>query len=429
MSETEAAAIGRPGGYDDEPETGPDISAGEPRAEKTVPDEALSIGRPGGDDDEPIAASPNGNTVEAAPIVSLPGLPSESTPCSDKGEKGGSWIAGAAWIVFWGVLLWLGLAASEIVRTTIALPFVLRVPALVAEGAALLVAVVWIVRVAGLFIGFRKREDADLCAYYRRISRSGDFVRQYAEEDRATALDDARSLSVRSDNFTQEWESKRQAFEARRESVARGIVREHAALTAVKTAMSPWRIVDVLSVFYNNTRMVERIARLYAQPCGGPQAFRLVCGWAFNLYVAGRLGDVMGKGADTTAAKVAEALESTEGGLSWLGSVLPFAGKLFAKAGEGAANYYLCRRLGTRAIELFKPAASDATHGKRKHSAAWPIAISILLVLWFAIVGIVALARHRTTPAGGGMESAKASSTIANQMPSANHSDPKSEEK
>ena len=82
--------------------------------------------------------------------------------------------------------------------------------------------------------------------------------------------------------MTKEWRKDADAFESEREALADEIAKKHALLTAIKTATSPWKIVDVLSVFYTSTRMVERIARLYGQPCSGPQAFRLVCQWGFN---------------------------------------------------------------------------------------------------------------------------------------------------
>lgn len=397
MNEEELSAIGRPGGYDDEPTFEPSVPPVEPNDETGETNESDSLGRSGGYDDEPVSAIPSA-TIEARPVVSLPALSHERDMDSggnDDEKRGVSWLTCAAWFVFWGVVLWLGLQLFDVFNLTLALPFVLRVPALVAELAALSVAIVWIVRVAGFFVGFRKREERDLCAYYRKLSKSADFVRQFPKKDRPAAATAARELSRITDNFKQEWEQKRQAFEERREEVARGIVREHAALTAVKTASSPWKIVDVLSVFYNNTRMIERIARLYRQPCGGPQAFRLVCQWTLNLYVAGQVGDVMKKGADAMSAKVAEALENSGGGLSWLGSVVPFAGKLFAKAGEGAVNYYLCRRLGLRAIEAFKPSATNVPRRrKRERSTIWAFAVASLLAMWFVVMGIVALVHH-----------------------------------
>lgn len=393
MKRSDSRSIGRAGGEDDEPPfpsvPAPDDSRA---AEGNVP-----LGRSGGEDDEPAPSSSAPVEIATVPpddVVSLPARPADSDEPHDGEASGNGWTAAAASLVFWGVVVWLAVQAAGLVRATLALPVVLRVPALAAEAAAIGVGVVWIVRIVDLFVGFRKRSDADWPAYYRRIGDAGTFVREFPAEGKERARRTVRDLAVRQIGMTKEWRKNADAFESEREDLADGIAKNHALLTAIKTATSPWKIVDVLAVFYNSTRMVERIARLYGQPCSGPQAFRLVCQWGFNLYVAGELGDVMEKGAEMTTEKAVELLQNTGGGISWLGTVLPMAGKIFAKAGEGATNYYLCRRLGRTAIDAFKPDLDNPpTRRGRGKLAIWTTAVLILLGAWFLVFGILAMVR------------------------------------
>lgn len=397
MQILESTAIGRPGGCDDEPDfEQPAPILPEPGEQDGHPQEidgSGPIGRSGGDDDEPAAYLPSATTTPDK-IVELPTAKSETSTGKKHEDETSSWIIGAGWIIFWGAIAWVVFQAVTIVVATVRLPFILRWPALAAEAAIFVFAAVWFARVVGFLVGFRKRCDTDPCGYYKRLVESETFRRQIPEPEREELLEEAKYLFVRRENFQREWESRRKAFEGKREKIAEGIVREHAVLTALKTATSPWKAVDVLAVFYNSTRMVERIAKLYDQPCGRSQAFRLVCRWAFNLYVAGELGEVMETGANMTVEKAAEYFENTGCGISWLGSVLPIAGKVFAKAGEGATNYYFCQRLGQKAIEAFKPDPEFwKEKGEKSKWCLWAIAISALFAVWFIVVGLFMLFR------------------------------------
>ncbi len=389
----DAAAIGRAGGEDDEPSF-----ASPPFAPRTVVTSEVSpIGRTGEDDDEPPPVpgwtAPSA-TVPPDEAVSLPSKPSRSKqPTRRKGPRN-DWGAAATSLIFCGIVAWLSLQVAALVRATQALPLVFRVPALAAEAVALGIAIVWIVRIVWLFVGFRKRPDKDWPSYYRRIGQSGTFAEEYPDEARERARKSVRALAVRQTDLTKKWERDAVDFEKERRKVAEGIAKRHALLTAIKTATSPWKIVDVLAVFYNGTRMVERIARLYGQRCNSSQAFRLVCQWGFNLYVAGELGDVMEKGAEMTIEKAVELLQNTGAGISWLGTVLPMTGKIFAKAGEGAANYYLCYRLGKMAIDEFSPNLDrPPTPPRRGKLAIWAMAVLILLGAWFFSFGILSMVR------------------------------------
>lgn len=397
MNENEASAIGRAGSEDDEPvfagteHTSP-FPPTETPSKQDVPDDVRSLGRSGVDDDEPDAALPSAMTSPERHVT----LPEErkTDANNEKADDSGSvWLATAFWIVFIGVLSWIGFQIAAILQSTFKLPFLLRWPAITVELALIVLAAVWLIRVAGFLVGFRKHRDATIYKYYERLKKSKPFADEIAKWRGRSCLTerlkDLDRLSHHRDNYTTEWKRKRDEFEEWRKGIADETVKQYSILIAVKTATSPWKIVDILAVFYNSTRMVERIARLYGQSCNGPQAFRLVCRWTFNLYVAGKLGDIMEQSADMTVEKAVELLENQGDGFSWLGSLLPVTGKLFAKAGEGAVNYYLCCRLGRAAVAAFAPdCTAKSPQTNRSPRFIWPMVVAVLFVLWLVVAGL-----------------------------------------
>ena len=321
-----------------------------------------------------------------------------------------SWLHEVGWLFVWGVLVWFGWQVWLAIRITLTLPIPFRVAALAAEAVVATVVIVWIVRLVRLFsLGnarqWEKREveadrektRIDLQHYYQDIAhgaRREAFSGQFPKSDRATALRELDDLCHCSENMTKDWWERQKKFDKMVETRAEAIARKHAGLVALKTATSPWKIVDVLAVFYNSTRMVERIAKLYGQACSGPQALRLALRWSFNLYVAGQLGDIAEKGAETAAETAVSEIEKTASNAgTWLASALPFAGKMFAKVGEGAANYYLCWRFGRQAIEAFRP-IPDKMPQAVKHRAKWTsfrkLALLAALATAFAVAAFVA---------------------------------------
>ena len=134
-------------------------------------------------------------------------------------------------------------------------------------------------------------------------------------------------------------------FQTMQEERAKEIVSRTWKLVAVKTAASPWRLVDMAAVFCNSTIMVVKIARLYNRRTSPRAAFRLVCRWFVNICIAGEIGD------------------ATQGAVEWANAndlvssmYKPIAGAV-GRLAEGGANAFLVYRLGMRAIEYFKPLA------------------------------------------------------------------------
>ena len=132
-------------------------------------------------------------------------------------------------------------------------------------------------------------------------------------------------------------------FQAMQDKRADEIIAKAWKLVAVKTAASPWKLVDMLAVVYNSTMMIMRLARVYNRRTSRRAAFRLACRWIMNIYVAGEMGDAMQGAVDW--ANNQDFISAT---------YAPFA-RLLGKVAEGSANAFLVYRLGRRAVAYFRP--------------------------------------------------------------------------
>lgn len=123
------------------------------------------------------------------------------------------------------------------------------------------------------------------------------------------------------------------------------IIRRTWQLVAIKTAASPWKIVDMIAVIYNSTVMVTRLARLYNRRTSRPAALRLVCRWFINIFIAGEMGDATQGAVEWASAN--DLISST---------YKPLAG-FVGRIAEGGANAFLIYRLGCRAKLYFRALA------------------------------------------------------------------------
>lgn len=142
---------------------------------------------------------------------------------------------------------------------------------------------------------------------------------------------------------TRAWLIEFERFQQMQDERAGEIVSRAWQLVAIKTAASPWKIVDMAAVIYNSTIMVMRLARVYNRRTSRRAAFRLVCRWFVNIYIAGEMGD------------------ATQGAVEWASAndlisatYKPLAG-FVGKIAEGGANAFLVYRLGRRAMAYFRP--------------------------------------------------------------------------
>jgi len=132
-------------------------------------------------------------------------------------------------------------------------------------------------------------------------------------------------------------------FQAMQDKRADEIIAKTWKLVAVKTAASPWKIVDMLAVVYNSTMMIMRLARVYNRRTSRRAAFRLACRWIMNIYVAGEMGDAMQGAVDWANNQ------------DFISATYAPVARLLGKVAEGSANAFLVYRLGRRAVAYFRP--------------------------------------------------------------------------
>lgn len=154
----------------------------------------------------------------------------------------------------------------------------------------------------------------------------------------------------------QDWLREMRQFQERQDDRAGEIINKSMGLIAVKTAASPWKIVDSLAVFYVSSMMIYEIARVYNRRATRVGAMRLAGMWAFNIYVAREMNGVAEGGVGVVTG-AAGRLMKPNGLTGAIASSLPLVGKIASKAVEGGANALFARFLGKRAIREFQPVA------------------------------------------------------------------------
>ena len=160
------------------------------------------------------------------------------------------------------------------------------------------------------------------------------------------------------------WLEDFRLFQDFQRSRANKIIGHYSKLIGLKTAAMPWKIADILCVFFNSTLMVADLARLYNRRIGNNSvAFRLVFGWFVNLYISGELGKITGNAADSIGESLNEPVKETLSSLGWSGAdwagivakSVPFVAKFAGKVAEGGVNAFFAIRLGRRAVAAFEP--------------------------------------------------------------------------
>lgn len=139
------------------------------------------------------------------------------------------------------------------------------------------------------------------------------------------------------------WLVEFERFQRMQDERAKEIIGKTWKLVAIKTAASPWKVVDMIAVVYNSTVMITRLARLYNRRTSSQTAFRLACRWIVNIYIAGEMGDAAQGAVEWASAN--DLISAT---------YKPLAG-LVGKVAEGGANAFLVYRLGCRAMAYFRP--------------------------------------------------------------------------
>jgi uncharacterized membrane protein YcjF (UPF0283 family) len=164
-------------------------------------------------------------------------------------------------------------------------------------------------------------------------------------------LDGTRRIGSR------EWLSEfQETIQQPLEELAGSCTTGYANAAALKTALSPWPLVDMLAVAYNGVLMLTDLSLLFNRRLNRIGVLRIFLELSFSLLVAGRTQEAV------------TAVESYTGGLNGgasslidtvfghfgpaVLSVAHFSAPRFA---EGAATWLLMKRLGFSAVELLKP--------------------------------------------------------------------------
>ena len=195
--------------------------------------------------------------------------------------------------------------------------------------------------------------------YLSRLPASSDYVRRCGFKDPGRVrglLDSLRGeTSLHSDEIG--WLDEFRQFQSLQDARAKEIVASCCKLVALKTAASPWRLLDMFCVFYNSTRLVCELAVVYNRRMSRERAFRLVCRWCAAIYISGEMGAIM----ESTAKKGGEyAADWLNDGDLVAGAAqsMPVLAKLAGKAIEGGVNAYFAFRMGRRAIAAFRALAT-----------------------------------------------------------------------
>ena len=210
-----------------------------------------------------------------------------------------------------------------------------------------------------------------LCDGYLRQIKMPEYISEcdFAEDEGKKVKDDYDRLvdkfKIPSD---QAWFDRFLRFQEIQESQAKTVVKKYCTLIGLKTAMCPWKIIDVVCVLINTTLMVSRIASIFNRRISSIAASRLVIHWCANLYISGELGEVVEKAASSAGQTVADAAKEQDwfgdGNFGdFVGHSLPTLSKWVGKVAEGATNAYLACRIGKLAIEEFK-AVNLITNGR-----------------------------------------------------------------
>jgi uncharacterized membrane protein YcjF (UPF0283 family) len=206
--------------------------------------------------------------------------------------------------------------------------------------------------------------DSPLYRQFRTLGFGPESLKRL-DECRQRLLLESRPISSREwiDEFRRDWLD---ALDAR----ARARISRYGKFVALKTAISPYAILDFLVVIYNNFRMLQDLCLLYQVRTGLAGTVYLLGLCIFQAFMAGAVNealDAIGEGgAEEGADAAAESLgdggpelveEASREGFSRILSGVGehFLGSAATKAAEGMANWFFLRRIGRQAMRLLQP--------------------------------------------------------------------------
>ena len=328
----------------------------------------VETGRAGDEDVRPTVAPPQAVVISRSPDTAWNALPAVAVEReSDRGGRS-VLLSFLAWTLAGLFFIWLYCQLLPMFRLVLeydgwrfyaALALVL-VPVVVLLALLLRAALVFrrLPPVRQMVEG--KERGIDLkrklqSRYLAKLPPSAEYVSRCAFRDPdqvRTLLDGLRAKeSLHSDETG--WLEDFRRFQSCQETRAREIVGKYCKLIALKTAASPWKLLDMACVFYNSTRMVCDIATLFNRRISRGSAFRLVCRWCAAIYVSGELGSIMESVSSAGGEKIADMLAESDL-LPGVAQSMPILSRIAGKTIEGGVNAYFAYRMGKRAIEYFR---------------------------------------------------------------------------
>lgn len=129
------------------------------------------------------------------------------------------------------------------------------------------------------------------------------------------------------------------------DAIANERIWHYTKIIGLKTAISPFPLIDALAVLYNTSRMLHDIAVLYNRRIQRTQIALLLGLVIFQTYVASQAQEVLESGAEEMSGFLSNNLARASGKL------------VGARVAEGTVNGLVARRLGRRALRYLRPVA------------------------------------------------------------------------
>lgn len=115
-----------------------------------------------------------------------------------------------------------------------------------------------------LLAAFQNEQE---CAdYERRVVRTSGCARKL------------RLLRSEIDDY-EDWMGDFSDFEKMQDAAAEKCIAKRSGLVFIKTGLSPWKLVDIMSVLYHSVMMATELAKIYRRRVTRYQAFRLASLW------------------------------------------------------------------------------------------------------------------------------------------------------
>jgi uncharacterized membrane protein YcjF (UPF0283 family) len=149
------------------------------------------------------------------------------------------------------------------------------------------------------------------------------------------------------------------------DATARARISRYGKFVALKTAISPYAILDFLVVIYNNFRMLQDLCLLYQVRTGLAGTVYLLGLCIFQAFMAGAVNEALDaigedageEGAGAAAETLGDGAPELSAGFSQILSGVGenFLGSAARKAAEGMANWLFLHRIGRQAMRLLQP--------------------------------------------------------------------------